>query len=128
MIDKEENILTIPITYTQHMSILIKSILSGVIVGLILLLSKYLGPKLAGAIGGVPLIFALTYGLTIAETPEKAQGFLLGGIYGSIAGMVFIGLLMVLNFYFIKTYWINFGVAYALCFLLALSMVYMGGK
>lgn len=111
------------------MDILIKSIGSGIVTAIILVIAKFAGPKLAGAIGGIPVVFAVSYVLLIAGGGKSsAHGFLVGGIYGAIAGIFFSVVLIWLNHQFIKSYWLNFIIAYALCFLLAFVMVKISSK
>ena len=43
------------------MEIVLKSLASAVITAIILLIAKFSGPKLAGAIGGIPIVFAISY-------------------------------------------------------------------
>ncbi|MDO8499861.1 MAG: hypothetical protein Q7S66_04345 [bacterium] len=57
-----------------------------------------------------------------------SRQFLIGGIYGALAAIFFSLILIWLNASFLKTHWINFGTAYALCFLLALGLVYVTSK
>lgn len=61
------------------MDIILKSLASAVVTGLILLLAKYSGPRLAGAIGGIPIVFAISYVLVTMEQRDAARDFLLGG-------------------------------------------------
>lgn len=43
------------------MDIVIKSLASAIITAIILLIAKFSGPKLAGAIGGIPIVFTISY-------------------------------------------------------------------
>lgn len=61
------------------MDIILKSLLSAVITAIILLIAKFFGPKLAGAIGGIPIVFAVSYILITMENKILAKDFLLGG-------------------------------------------------
>ena len=47
------------------MEIVFKSLASAVVTAIILLISKYSGPRLAGAIGGIPIVFAISYISTV---------------------------------------------------------------
>lgn len=47
-----------------------------------------------------------------------------GGVYGATAAIFFSVVLIAFNHYFPKIHWVNFAIAYALCFLLALGMVH----
>lgn len=71
------------------MEIVLKSLASAVVTGIILLLAKFSGPKLAGAIGGIPIVFAISYVLITMENKAAAKDFLVGGIYGAIAAIFF---------------------------------------
>ena len=56
------------------MDILIKSILSGLVTALVLVIAKFAGPRLAGAIGGIPIVFAVSYiFLTMNAPPLRAE-------------------------------------------------------
>jgi len=110
------------------MDILIKSIAAGLVTAIILLVAKFSGPKLAGAIGGVPIIFAVSYALLIWNNKHTAREFLVGGIYGAAAGIFFSLVLIWLNVRFAESYWLNFVISYVLCFLFALALVYFTAK
>lgn len=106
------------------MEILFKSLASGLITGVILTVASLSGPKLAGAIGGVPIVFAISYGIILVGGSTATKDFLVGGIYGAIAAIFFSLILIWLNYMFHGHAWVNFGTAYILCFLLAYLMVY----
>lgn len=110
------------------MDILIKSVASGIVTAIILLIARYSTPKLAGAIGGLPIVFAVSYALLFLSNKGIAKDFLVGGIYGAIAAIFFSLVLIGLNVHFSENYWLNFAIAYVLCFLLAPSMVYLTAK
>lgn len=69
------------------MDILIKSLASGVVTAIILLIAKFSGPKLAGAIGGIPIVFAISYVLLMWNDKTTTHDFLVGGIYGALAAV-----------------------------------------
>lgn len=104
------------------MEIILKSLASAVITAIILLIAKYSNPKLAGAIGGIPVVFAISYILLTLENRSVSRNFLVGGIYGAVAAIFFSIVLIWFNSRFPNSYWINFVVAYLLCFLLAFGM------
>lgn len=110
------------------MDILIKSIASGIATAIILLIAGTAGPKLAGAIGGIPIVFAIAYVLVTMTDKAVSKDFLVGGIYGAIAAIFFSLVLIGLNTQFVKTHWLNFLIAYALCFFLALGLVHFTGE
>ena len=110
------------------MEIILKSLTSAVITAIILLIAQFSGPKLAGAIGGIPIVFAVSYVLITMKSKSSAQGFLVGGIYGAIAAIFFSLILMWFNQQFPQTHWINFTVAYILCFFFALGFVLFTSK
>ncbi len=110
------------------MDIIIKSFASAVVTAIILLIARFSGPKLAGAIGGIPIVFAVTYVLITIGDKSVSKDFLVGGIYGAVAAIFFSIILIWLNFQFIKSHWINFIVAYTLSFLLALALVHFTSK
>lgn len=110
------------------MDIFIKSLTSGIVTAIILIIAKFSGPKMAGAIGGIPIVFAVSYVLLTLNNKNLAHDFLVGGVYGAIAGIFFSLVLLGLNYQFVKTYWLNFVLAYALCFLFAFLLVYFTSK
>ncbi|PJC36469.1 hypothetical protein CO046_05555 [Candidatus Peregrinibacteria bacterium CG_4_9_14_0_2_um_filter_53_11] len=110
------------------MDILLKSLASAGVTALILILAKISGPKLAGALGGIPIVFAISYVILTMQDKGLSREFLIGGIYGAVAGIVFSVLLILLNMYFVKTHWLNFAVAYLACFIFALSVVHLTTK
>jgi hypothetical protein len=110
------------------MEIILKSLISAVITGVILVIAKFAGPKLAGAIGGIPIVFAVSYVLTTMENKIIATDFLVGGIYGAIAAIVFSLILILLNYMFPNYHWISFSIAYVLCFLFAFGIVHFTTK
>jgi len=105
------------------MDILMKSLLAAGATAIILLVAKHSGPKLAGAIGGIPIVFAISYILVTMSDRAGAKDFLVGGIYGSLAALFFSGILIFFNNQFPKAHWLSFSVAYALCFFLAFGLV-----
>lgn len=110
------------------MDIFIKSVASGIVTAIILLIAKFVGPKMAGAIGGIPIVFAVSYVLLTLKDKSLSKEFLIGGIYGAIAAVFFSIILIVLNSQFIKNHWFNFIIAYILTFLIALVLVYLTSK
>lgn len=110
------------------MEIVLKSLASAVVTALILLLSKVVGPKLAGALGGIPIVFAISYILITLENKSLARDFLVGGIYGAIAAILFSIVLIWLNATFLKSHWLNFILAYGLCFLFAFGLAQFTSK
>ena len=106
------------------MDIVLKSLASAVVTAIILLISKYSGAKLGGAIGGIPIVFAISYILLTLKDKSISRDFLVGGIYGAIAAIFFSVVLILLNAKFLESHWLNFAIADAFCFLLALTLVY----
>lgn len=104
------------------MEILLKSVGAGIVTGIILLLAKYVGPKVAGAIAGIPIIFAVSYVLMIMRDKSGATDYLIGGIYGALAAVFFSLVLIFLNQKITEHYYLNFAIAYALCFCFAYGM------
>ena len=99
------------------------------VTAIILIAAKFSGPKLLGAIGGIPIVFAVSYILLAWQAKAPPQrDFLIGGIYGAIAAIFFCIVLIGLNTWFAKNYWFNFALAYSLCFLFALGLVYLTSK
>ncbi len=110
------------------MDIILKSLASAVVTAIILLIAKVAGPRMAGAIGGIPIVFAISYILLTLNDKSLSRDFLIGGIYGAIAAIFFSVILIALNFYFIRSHWLNFIIAYILCFCFALILVYFTSK
>lgn len=104
------------------MVIIYKSLLAAVVTAVILIIEKYSGPRIAGAIGGIPIVFAITFVLITYQDKNILQmsEYLWGGVIGAIAGILFSLILIFLNTKFLHHYWINFVGAYALCFFFAL--------
>lgn len=107
------------------MDIVLKSLASAVVTAIILLIAKFSGAKVAGAIGGLPIVFAVTYVLLIISDKTLSRDFLVGGIYGAIAAIFFSAVLIWLNSAFVKNYLLNFAAAYLLCFALSLGLVFI---
>jgi len=61
------------------MDIIIKSFASGVVTAIILLIAKFAGPKMAGAIGGIPIVFAVSYVMLTLNDKSLSREFLMGG-------------------------------------------------
>lgn len=110
------------------MDIIIKSLLAAIATGIILLIAKYSNPKLAGAIGGIPIVFAISYILVTLQDKSQAREFLIGGIYGAVAAIFFSIILILFNDKFTNWHWINFVIAYILCFLLAFILAHFTSK
>lgn len=110
------------------MAILLKSLASAGITAVILLVAQYATPKLAGALGGIPIVFAISYVLITMGNKNASKDFLIGGVYGAIAAIFFSLVLIWFNGQFPKSYWINFSVAYVLCFLFAFGLAHFTSK
>jgi len=110
------------------MDIVLKSLASAVVTAIILVIAKFAGPKLAGAIGGIPIVFAVSYILITMENRALAHDFLVGGIYGAIAAVLFSLVLIFFNSKLPDYHWVNFVIAYALCFLFAFGIVHFTAK
>ena len=110
------------------MEIILKSLASAIVTAIILLIANYSGPKLAGAIGGIPIVFAISYILITLNDKSVSSDFLMGGVYGAIAAIFFSLILVWFNHQFPDHHWISFSVAYALCFFLALGLAQINLK
>jgi hypothetical protein len=110
------------------MEIVLKSLASAIITAIILVIAKFVGPKMAGAIGGIPVVFAVSYVLLTMNDKSISRDFLIGGIYGAIAAIFFSLILMWLNVQFVKSHWLNFAIAYVACFFLAFALVWFTKK
>lgn len=100
------------------LEIIYKSLIAAFITAIILLIAKFTGPRMAGAIGGIPIVFAISFVLITMQNKNPAQigEFLWGGVIGAIAGIIFCLLLLFLNQKNISWYWANFVIAYVTCF------------
>ncbi len=92
------------------------------------MVAKFSGPKLAGALGGIPIIFVVSYIFLTIQDRSASRQFLIGGIYGALAAVFFSVLLIWLNAHFVKAHWLNLVVAYVACFLLAFILASVGKK
>lgn len=106
------------------MEIVLKSLASGVITGIILTVASVAGPKLAGAIGGIPIVFAISYAILVMDGGIGTKDFLVGGIYGALAAIFFSLILIWFNHQFQGQMWMNFAAAYILCFAFAYLTVH----
>lgn len=106
------------------MDIIFKSLLSAVVTAVILLIAKFSGARLAGAIGGLPIVFAISYIIITAANRSASKNFLVGGVFGALAAIFFSVILILFNTLSARTHWLNFIIAYALCFLMAFGMAY----
>ena len=116
------------LVYTYFMDIIFKSLSAAVVTAIILIVQKVFGPRIAGAIGGLPIVFAISYILITMNDKTTSKDFLIGGIYGAIAAIIFSLVLIWLNIHFVKNHWLNFSLAYILCFLLSLLFVYFSSN
>ena len=107
------------------MDIVIKSLAAAVATAIILLVNKMLGPKTAGVVGGLPIVFAISYILVTMQNKSLSRDFLIGGIGGAVAAIFFSLILIWLNAQFLKAHWINLIVAYVITFLIALIFIYL---
>jgi len=103
--------------------IFIKSLAGFFVTALTLIVARSVGPTFAGALGGIPIVFAVSYLLVTAQDKGADRRFLIGGVYGAIASIFFSFVLIWLNHQFPKNYWVNFFLAYFLCILLAILLV-----
>ena len=110
------------------MDIVLKSLVSALVTAIVLIIAKFSGPRMAGAIGGLPIVFAVSYVLLTMNTKGQTHDFLVGGIYGALAAILFSIVLIWLNGQFIKSYWLNFAGAYLLCFLFMLALVQFASR
>lgn len=110
------------------MEIVLKSLASAVVTAIILIVGTYSSPKLAGAIGGIPIVFAISYVLITMNNKSSSRDFLVGGIYGAIAAIFFSIILIWFNNQFPKYHWISFIAAYILCFLFAFGLAHFTSK
>lgn len=110
------------------MDIFLKSVASAVVTAIILIVAKFSGPRLGGAIGGIPIVFAVSYVLLTLHDKSISREFLIGGIYGAIAAIFFSVILIWLNAQFVRAHWFTFTGAYIATFLLALALAHFTSK
>lgn len=110
------------------MEIILKSLAAAAVTAIILLIAKFSGPKLAGAIGGIPIVFVISYIFITLENRGSAKNFLLGGIIWAVAAIFFSIVLIFFNDKFSSHHWVNFIVAYVLCLLLTFGIVHFTSK
>ncbi len=112
------------------MEIVYKSLIAAVITAVILVIEKYSGPRIAGAIGGIPIVFAISYVLITYQFKHVPQmnEFLWGGVIGAVGGVLFSLILIFLNTKLSQYYWINFIGAYVFIFLFALIASQVSSK
>lgn len=110
------------------MDIILKSLSAAIVTAIVLVVQKNFGPKIAGAIAGLPIVFAISYILITINNKSDSRDFLTGGIYGAIAAIFFSLALIWLNVQFVKNHWLNFTVAYVLCFFLSLLLVHFSSN
>ena len=106
------------------MEILLKSVLSGVLIGAVLLITKLFGPKVGGIMAMVPLMFTLAFLFsTYGKNSTYIQGFILSGIAGTV---LFVAFLVALYFFNKNTdnYWINLAISYVIWFVGAFAWIY----
>lgn len=98
------------------MEILLKSIFSGVLIGVVLFITKLFGPKVGGIVAMVPLMFTLAFLFsTYGKNSFYIQDFILSGIIGTILFVVFLAVLYFLNKNSDK-YCLNLAISYAVWF------------
>ena len=116
--------------YNGSMDIVYKSLIAAIITAVILVIEKHSGPRIAGAIGGIPIVFAISYVLVTYQLKDVPQmnEFLWGGVIGAVGGVLFSFILIFLNTKFSQYYWFNFMGAYALIFLFALVASQISSK
>jgi len=102
------------------MEIFWKALVSGVVVALVLWLTKILGPRVGGLFAMIPALFTLSFVFATTGSREAPflQDFLLGSFWGVLLFVPFLLVLYWLN----KNpgnYWLNLGIAYGVWALLA---------
>lgn len=80
------------------MDILLKGFFGGIVVIIVLVAEKYLGAKVAGVLGGIPLIFAISFAFVALKTgQEGAINFIKGGFWSLLPTLFFYLLLSFLT-------------------------------
>ncbi len=104
------------------MNILIKSMGAALVTAVILVISDLFGSKIAGIIGGIPIVYAISYVILTSDNKGHASEYLIGGISGTIAAVFFGLFLLFLNSKSPQTHWLNFIGAYVLCAAIAFGL------
>jgi uncharacterized membrane protein (GlpM family) len=103
----------------NFLEISLRFLIAGLVVIGVWLLTKFINPKIAGAIAVMPSVFSLAYIFAFAGSKDVAamNKFVVGGMYGVFAWLVFLPTL-----YFLNTrlsFWAAFGIAFVVWFLAA---------
>ena len=100
--------------------------LGGVLIGLVLLITKFFGPKWGGIIAMVPLSFTLSYVLaTYGNNAAFQLSFLKGGIAGWVSFGIFV-LILILLMPSSLGFWTKLALAYAAWFCVAFFLSVLG--
>jgi uncharacterized membrane protein (GlpM family) len=112
------------------MDIVLKSIASGITVGIILTVLKFFGPKIAGIFAGIPLVFAISFALVAISNPEKSslQNFIWGGVIAIIPTLFFYAILSFLTNKAPEKWAINLGITYFLVILFIVAITFFLAK
>jgi len=89
---------------TPTVDIVIKSLSAAAITGIILVVTKLTNKKIAGVIGGIPIVYAISYVLLTLENKKLSENYLKGEISGTIATVIFRVLLLIINKHSPQTY------------------------
>jgi uncharacterized membrane protein (GlpM family) len=108
--------------------ILLKSFVAWGAAALILTVAKFAGPRMAGAIAGIPIVFAVSYILVTYSNKSTSRNFLIGGLYGTAGFVVFVVSLVLLNQRFPANYWLNFTLAYLICLAVAVLLTHFSSS
>lgn len=107
------------------MEIVLKGLISGIVVALVLWVSKMFGPKIGGIIAMLPSVFTLSYIFVTMEEKniQITQPFIRGSIIGLIFFFIFF---LALYFFNIKSnhYWLNIVIAYGIWFITTASWIF----
>ncbi len=96
--------------------ILLKSVLGGALIGAVLLITKFFGPKWGGIAAMVPLSFTLAYVLATYGAENEVQAkFLMGGATGWLGFGLFV-LTLYLLLPFGLNFWLRLTIGYAVWF------------
>ncbi len=99
------------------MDILLKSIIGGIIIALVLVLSRLFGERVGSIFASMPLVFILSFIFVTVEQKNKSQilSFLEGGAWGIVFFVLSILVLYFLSIYSDR-YWLNIFVVYLVWF------------
>ncbi len=101
------------------MDILFKSVSGGILIAIILFSAKFFGPKIAGILTAIPMVFTTSFLFGFIKKEEIViQNFVWNVFISAIITSIFLGSFYFLNQFNFKIIWINLIISYLIYFLL----------